>query len=114
MEAVQAGDAATVAAFYTEDATLLPPGAEMVRGLPAVQESWAETFSEGGFMMNLNTVSVDGAGEFAYEIGTWSMPTGEGEGGVVEQGKYLVVWKRGADGTWKLHADIWNASTPAM
>nr|NIO33253.1 DUF4440 domain-containing protein [Gemmatimonadota bacterium] len=35
------------------------------------------------------------------------------EGGAVEQGKYLVVWKRGEDGNWKLHADIWNTSMPA-
>ncbi len=113
MEAVRAGAATAVAAFYTEDATLLPPEAEMVQGLPAVQEVWAAGFAEGGFTLNLSTVSVDGAGEFAYEIGTWSMPIGEGEGGAVEQGKYLVVWKRGADGSWKLHAEIWNASTPA-
>jgi uncharacterized protein (TIGR02246 family) len=113
MEAVSAGDAAAVTAFYTEDATLLPPGAAMVQGLPAVRESWVASFAEGGFTLNLSTVSVDGAGEFAYEIGTWSMPAAEGEGGAVEQGKYLVVWKRGADGSWKLHADIWNTSAPA-
>ncbi|UCC49155.1 MAG: SgcJ/EcaC family oxidoreductase, partial [Gemmatimonadota bacterium] len=113
MEAVRAGDAAAVAALYTDDAILLPPEAEIVQGLAALQEIWAADFADGGFTLNLTTVSVDGAGEFAYEIGTWSMPTGEGEGGAVEQGKYLVVWKRGADGSWKLHADIWNSSSPA-
>lgn len=112
MEAVRAGDAAAMAAFYTEDVTLLPPEAEMVQGLAAVQEMWATIFVEGGFTLNHSTLSVDGVGEFAYEIGTWSMPTGEGEGGAVEQGKYLVVWKRGADGSWKLHADIWNSDSP--
>jgi uncharacterized protein (TIGR02246 family) len=113
MEAMRAGDAAAASALYTDDATVLPPGADMVQGLDAVREYWVAGFAEGGFTLNLNTVSVDGAGEFAYEIGTWSMPTGEGEGGAVEQGKYLVVWKRGADGSWKLHADIWNSSSPA-
>jgi ketosteroid isomerase-like protein len=24
-------------------------------------------------------------------------------------GKYIVVWKKGEDGTWRLHRDIWNA-----
>lgn len=113
MEAVRAGDAAAVAALYTDDAILLPPEAKMVQGLAAVQEVWAADFADGGFTLNLSTVSVDGAGEFAYEIGTWSMPAPEGEGGPVEEGKYLVVWKRGADGSWKVHADIWNTSTPA-
>jgi len=114
MEALRAGDAASYLALYTDDATILPPGAAMAQGLDAVREYWLASFAEGGFTLNLNTVSVDGAGQFAYEIGTWSMPIGEGESSVVEQGKYLAVWKRGADGTWKLHADIWNTSAPAM
>ncbi len=113
VEAVNAGDAAAVAGFYTDDASLLPPEAEMIQGMAAVQEFWAAGLPEGGSALTLNTVSVDGAGEFAYEVGTWSMPAAEGEGGAVEQGKYLVVWKRGEDGNWKLHADIWNTSMPA-
>ena len=112
MEAMGAGDAAAVSALYTDDATLLPPGAPMVQGLDAVRESWVASFAEGGFTLNLNTVSVDGAGQFAYEIGTWSMPAAEGEAGSEEQGKYVVVWKRSADGTWKLHVDIWNSDSP--
>jgi ketosteroid isomerase-like protein len=100
MEAVRAGDAAAAAAFYTDDATLLPPE--------------AGDLAKGGLTLNLNTVSVDGAGDFAYEIGTWSMPAPEGESGSVEEGKYLVVWKHLADGSWKVHADIWNNSTPSM
>jgi uncharacterized protein (TIGR02246 family) len=114
MEAVRAGDAAAVAGFYTEDATLLPPGADMIQGLAAVREVWASDFADGGFTLNLSTVSVDGAGDFAYEIGTWSMPAPEGESGSVEEGKYLVVWKHLADGSWKVYADIWNSSTPTM
>ena len=25
------------------------------------------------------------------------------------KGKYVVVWKKGSDGTWRLYRDIWNA-----
>jgi uncharacterized protein (TIGR02246 family) len=114
MEAVRAGDAAAAAGFCTDDATLLPPGAEMIQGLAAIREVWASDFADGGYTLNLNTVSVDGAGDFAYEIGTWSMPAPEGESGSAEEGKYLVVWKHLADGSWKVHADIWNSNTPSM
>ncbi len=113
MDAVRAGDAAGVAALYTDDATLLPPDAEMVQGMAAVQEFWAAGIAPEGMNLTLTTVSVEGAGDYAYEIGTWSMPAGEGEAAAEAHGKYLVVWKRGAGGTWKLHADIWNDSTPA-
>jgi uncharacterized protein (TIGR02246 family) len=111
MEAAKAGDAAAVAALYTEDATVLPPEAEMVQGAAAVRELWGAWFAQGGVDLTLSTVSLAGAGNFAYEIGTWSIAAREG--GAAEHGKYVVVWKRGADGTWKLHTDIWNSSMPA-
>ena len=34
------GDAAALAAMYAEDAYVLPPGAEMVRGRAAIQDFW--------------------------------------------------------------------------
>jgi ketosteroid isomerase-like protein len=27
---------------------------------------------------------------------------------VTATGNYLVVWKRGDDGNWRLHVDTWN------
>jgi ketosteroid isomerase-like protein len=36
------GDAAALAGMYTEDASLLPPGAEMIRGRAAIQAFWGE------------------------------------------------------------------------
>ncbi|UCC84962.1 MAG: DUF4440 domain-containing protein [Gemmatimonadota bacterium] len=112
MEAIKAGDAAAIADSYSDDPTVMPHEAEMVRGLAAVRDMWAASLAEGGFTLNLVTVSVEGAGDFAYEVGTWSMRAAEGEGGASE-GDYLVVWKRGASGSWKLHTDIWNVSRPA-
>jgi hypothetical protein len=35
-----AGDIASVAALYTEDAVVLPPGADMVEGRSAIQAFW--------------------------------------------------------------------------
>ena len=29
-----------------------------------------------------------------------------------DRGKTLNVWKRQADGSWKLHRDIWNSNMP--
>ncbi len=109
---MKAGDGAAVAALYTADATLLPPNAEPVQGMAAVEEFWTTATSMGPTDLTLTTMSVAGAGDYAYEIGSWSMPAGEGEGAEEQHGKYVVVWKRVADGTWKLHVDIWNSSMP--
>jgi len=30
---------------------------------------------------------------------------------VVENGKYVTVWRKGTDGKWKAIHDIWNSDT---
>ena len=112
-EAFNRGDAAGVAALYTEDATVLPPNSEIIQGRQGIQDFWS-----GGIQMGLKDVSftivnVGGSGDTAYEIGKYSLKIQPaGQEGMTDSGKYVVVWKRQADGTWKLHADIWNSSMP--
>jgi len=38
----------------------------------------------------------------------------DGPGGVriVDNGKYMTVWKKGTDGSWKVAADMFNTSLP--
>jgi ketosteroid isomerase-like protein len=31
---------------------------------------------------------------------------------MTDRGKYMVVWRRGPDGTWKLYRDMFNTSMP--
>jgi uncharacterized protein (TIGR02246 family) len=112
-EAFNRGDAAGVATLYTDDATLLPPNNEMLHGKQKIQEFWS-----GGIQMGLKDVAfaivdVGGSGDTAYEIGKYSLTIQpEGQAAMTDSGKYVVVWKRQADGTWKLHVDIWNSSMP--
>jgi ketosteroid isomerase-like protein len=37
----------------------------------------------------------------------------EGADAIEDMAKYLVIWKQGDDGMWRLHVDIWNSSLPA-
>ena len=36
----------------------------------------------------------------------------EGMDPVEIPGKYVVVWRKAEDGTWKLHVDIFNTNVP--
>src|SRR4030066_911781 len=112
--AVRKRDGAAIAALYTEDATLLPPDSDVVKGRAVIEAFW-----KGGLRMGikeavLTTVDVSGAGDLAYEIGRFALKIQPEGNEVIEQkGKYVVVWKKAPEGVWKLQVDIWN-SGPAV
>ncbi len=111
--AFETGDAAGVAALYTEDATVYPPNAESVTGRAAIEEFWGGFIALGVENLTLNTLDVGGGGDVAYEIGELSL-TVPGEGGepTADRGTYVIILKRGADGSWKYYADIFNSDLP--
>jgi ketosteroid isomerase-like protein len=59
-------------------------------------------------------IKVTKSGEMAYVSGTYEW-VGKDAGGkeVKDRGKYLEVWEKQADGTWKCSADCWNSDLPA-
>jgi uncharacterized protein (TIGR02246 family) len=108
------GDAASVAELYTENALTMPPNSDAAQGREAIQKALEGEFKMGAKDLTLTTVSVEGSGDTAYETGTFTIKvTPEGKAAMTDSGKYMAVWKRGADGMWKLHADIWNSSLPS-
>jgi uncharacterized protein (TIGR02246 family) len=113
MDAFRRGDAAGVAALYTEDAKLLPPDNQMMNGPEAIQSFWQGAMSMGIKEARLETLEVESRVDLAYEIGRYELVI-QRQGGesITGIGKYVVVWKN-QDGAWKLHVDIWNANASA-
>ena len=103
-------DSAGMASLYTADGQVFPSNSDIVKGAEGIQAFWQGAFGMGLKEAVLETVEVDAHGETAIEVGRYTL---KADGGAVaDQGKYIVVWKRG-DGAWKLHRDIWNTSQPA-
>lgn len=100
------GDVAAVAALYTEDAYVLPPGSAMVKGRAAIEAFWRQA-AQQMTDAKLTTVDVLPLGRSAArEIGTVSLKT-KSQPPQEVVGKYVVVWRKiGRD--WKLATDIWN------
>ena len=106
--AFNSGDMAKVARMYTDDAHLLPPGAEIVKGRASIQSFWTKA-AEGVGDLKLTTIEVRPLGtDAAQEIGSFSLRT-KGQQAQEVTGKYVVIWqKAGTD--WKLATDIWNTN----
>ena len=103
------GDSAALAEFYTPDAAVLPPGAPRADGRAAIERVWREAMRSGLRDLSLRPAAIVVLDDTAYATGsgTFTMP---GASGGTQQGtlKYLEIWRRGEDGAWRLHRDIWN------
>ena len=101
------GDARGMASLYTSDGILLPTGAGIQKGTNAIQNFWQMVMDMGIKAAHLETLEVEQVGETAIEMGQYELSGADGQR--MDQGKYIVIWKRQA-GQWKLHKDIWNTS----
>ena len=93
--------------FFTDDADLLPPGPENLKGIEAIQSFWS-TVSEHYHNAKLKTLDAEQMGsEFIREIGTYYAESIM-SGGANLSGKYVFIWKKvGSD--WKIWTDIWTS-----
>jgi uncharacterized protein (TIGR02246 family) len=107
--ATSRGDATAVAAMYTERGQLLPPNEKIVEGRAAIERYWKAAMDAGIKTIELKTTEVEGLGESAVEVGSYTLYGKDGT--AVDRGKYVVLRKR-VDGAWKLHRDCWNSNQP--
>jgi ketosteroid isomerase-like protein len=98
--------------FYAADATFFPPHMEPVVGRPAIADFIKEAFP-GITSVDFRTVSLEGCGDLAYVQGTYHLELTTPDGPVADHGKFLEIWKRQADGSWKNSLDIFNSTLPA-
>jgi uncharacterized protein (TIGR02246 family) len=103
-EAVGQQDADAIAALYTEDGQLLPPGSGEVEGADAIRHYWQDALEAGITGVDFETLEVyTGAeSETATELGRYRYAAGIQQ---VEAGNYIVVWQRNPDG-WHIHRQI--------
>ncbi len=111
--AIREGNLTGIVDAYTVDATMIPPGGEMVKGKQAIEEMYKKLLRMGMKDIVFTTFEVGGSGDIAYEIGKTKVSIQpEGQAAMTDSTKYLVIWKRQADDTWKVQVDIWNFSAP--
>jgi uncharacterized protein (TIGR02246 family) len=112
--AIKTADAEKVAAFYTDDAYALANHRPIAVGHKAIVGEWQLVFARPHFQIHWKPIYIEVAEskEIAYDVGSYTASMTDPSGKALDlTGKYLVVWKKGADGKWRVAADISNPNT---
>lgn len=100
--------------LWTDDGVYLPPGEPALHGKDAIR-GYYERFQ--GTVESLVSDEIEVAGDWAYERGSVTVlappASGEGAGPTRVSAKYLDIWRRQPDGSWKVARAIWNLDAPA-
>lgn len=104
-----AKDAAAVSMLYTEEGWFMAPNGPTVKGRAAIAEAITGMLGSGIAGVALTTEEAEGTDSSAVEVGRYALTNAAGE--TIDEGKYLVWWRRTADG-WRLHRDIFNSDRP--
>jgi uncharacterized protein (TIGR02246 family) len=100
------------AALYTDDASMMPPNGPAVQGRQQIEKFLSSFPPISSFTFDI--VDVDGRGDLAYVRGNYAMTlTPPGGAPVNDRGKYVEIWRKQADGSWKIKWDIFNSDVAA-
>lgn len=92
--------------YYAADGVLMAPGEAMAKGRDAIHAAVAGMFGLPGFSLAFAPDQVTAKGDLAYEIGSYKLAMNDKAGKAqASTGKYVVVWARQADGSWKVAID---------
>ena len=115
--AITAGNAAALTEQFADGAIRLPPNGPIQVGKEAILSSLR------AFLDLYSVEEVDVAedvrvvGDLAFARGTGaskSTPKLPGAAIIDDKGKWVSVYRRQSDGSWKIVIDIWNSDLPAI
>ena len=101
-------DVPAVAACYTEDAQMLVANMQPICGRAAIESVFKFTGGHG-HTLEFRTIGLDVQGTIAVETGRYVRRRSDAS--LLDDGKYLVVWKRvGLE--WQIYRDMFSTSLP--
>lgn len=112
--ALHAGDAAALAAFFTEDAIRMAPNQPADIGREAIQSIFETVFDQFTLKLTAQTEEVEVAGDWAFARLNYTETATPKAGGepIEDNAKWLMIFRRGPDGSWKVSHEIWNSDNP--
>jgi ketosteroid isomerase-like protein len=117
-KALQAKDLEKDMANYDNDAAFLLTNMPIVSGKTAIRGVHQQLFSDPNISIDFATskAEVSKGGDLAYTQGVYHLTSTDPKTKrpVSETGKYVTVYKKQADGSWKAVEDMLNADAPAV
>jgi len=114
MKDSQARDAARHASYFAEDGSWNQSGYPKATGREAIQKLAQVLFkTQAGVSWTTTKLAVSEAADFAYQVGAWELIDKDAKGKSTKTiGKFVTVWKKQPDGSWKVQEDIGNPDGP--
>jgi uncharacterized protein (TIGR02246 family) len=116
LQAFAAKDVDKVTAIYADDASVFLSDAPVINGTAAIRAAFKSMLGDKNFAFEAASDKVDVAksGDFGYSQGTmtYTFTDPKTKKVLTMKGKYVAVFKKQADGSWKIVADIANEDAP--
>ena len=108
-EAFNKGDAKAIAAFYTDDAMLLPPSHDIIEGPAGVEKFFAGILGMGATGHKLELVKAEEKGDVVFSAAKWSAKGKDAKGADQPwSGVGTTIFEKQADGSLKLKLHTFN------
>jgi uncharacterized protein (TIGR02246 family) len=107
-KAAGAKDAAATASFYADNAVLMAPGGPASNGKDAILKGFTAMMADKNFALSFAPAKIEVAksSDLAYDLGDFSLTVSDPKGKAQTlKGKYVVVWGKQSDGSWKALVD---------
>jgi len=102
--------------YCADDASFMAPNAPIAIGKEAIGKAFTFffTFPELKINWRPNKIEVARSGELGYSSGAYEMSVKDPSGKTIaDHGKYVTLWRKQRDGSWKVIYDIFNSDLPA-
>ena len=99
--------------LFTEDCVRMPQGGPATVGRPALEAAYQQDFAEAWeaqAKVRLDAEEVIISGEYAFARGVDTLIQDQDGRRVEESGKWLFIYRRQPDGTWKYHWIAFNSN----
>jgi ketosteroid isomerase-like protein len=97
--------------YFAEDGIMMPSNAHMVVGKEAIRKFVGDSFSNPGYSLRWEPVDGSLSGDLGYTYGVYKSTRVKADGTRASTyGKYVTIWRRQPDHSWKIVMDVGNAS----